>query len=239
MTTEDELEQLREEMQGLTRVVAHDLRSPVRNMQTDIGLELHRDRTRFARHCVPDELDRTRDATARMATRLEALRQYARLRAVKPKREAVDLDALVADVVRAFTHQIDELDAGVTVSRLATVQGDPERLGALLSHLLDNALRFRRPCRTEIRIDADELDHCCRVRVSDNGIGIAPEFHDRVFGVFERLHLETEYGGGAGVGLALCRRIAEQHDGSIGIESEPGVGSTFEVQLPNSPLTAR
>jgi signal transduction histidine kinase len=112
------------------------------------------------------------------------------------------------------------------------ISADPLQMRQLLQNLISNALKFRRPdVPPEVTVAAEVRGDKVQIVVSDNGIGFESRYSRRIFRVFERLHGRTEYPG-TGIGLALCRKIAERHDGMIVADGEPGVGSTFTVTLP-------
>jgi signal transduction histidine kinase len=112
------------------------------------------------------------------------------------------------------------------------ISADPLQMRQLLQNLISNALKFHRPgVSPEVSVAAEVRGDKVQIVVSDNGIGFDSRYNRRIFRVFERLHGRSEYPG-TGIGLALCRKIAERHDGTIVADGEPGVGSTFTVTLP-------
>jgi signal transduction histidine kinase len=135
-------------------------------------------------------------------------------------------------VLENLAPQIAGTGADIVVDSLPTISGDSRRLTLLLQNLLDNALRFasdeRKP---QIRIEVQERDGSWQVCIHDNGIGIDPRYHDRIFEVFKRLHPRGRYDG-TGIGLSIARKIVEQHRGRIWIESELGVGTAVCFTLP-------
>ena len=132
-------------------------------------------------------------------------------------------------------------DSGVKVvcdTALPVVTGDASELLRLMQNLLGNAIKYRSPERPpEIHVFAHDIDGEWVVTVADNGIGIAAEYYERVFGIFQRLHAHGEYEG-TGIGLAVCRKIVQHHGGRIWVESTPGEGSRFCFSLPKAGLLA-
>jgi signal transduction histidine kinase len=116
---------------------------------------------------------------------------------------------------------------------LPSVTGDPTQLGELFKNLVSNAIKFNVSAHPVVTISASDGDGVVRVAVADNGIGIDPRYHDRIFELFERLHPQEEFEG-TGAGLAICRKIVEGYGGRIRVESEPGHGSTFVFTLPKA-----
>ena len=137
-----------------------------------------------------------------------------------------------------FAHRLAEEGGRLEIAPdLPEVRGEPTLLGRLFTNLVDNALTYRRPGEgADVRIDWREAGERIEVRVSDRGVGIAPEHQGKVFDVFQRLHGDEEFAG-TGIGLAVVKKVADLLDGEVRVESEPGKGSTFIVALPR-PRTA-
>ncbi|MEZ5394971.1 MAG: ATP-binding protein [Bryobacterales bacterium] len=119
----------------------------------------------------------------------------------------------------------------MTKDPLSTVTGNPSHLGSLLENLIDNAIKYRTEAAPRIHVSYVQEDDVWRFRVKDNGIGIAPEYGDRIFEVFQRLHAASDYPG-TGIGLSLCRRIVTRYGGKIWVEGDVGRGSSFLFTLP-------
>ena len=118
----------------------------------------------------------------------------------------------------------------MTVGRLPHVMGDEIQLGQLLQNLVGNALKYNRSPRPRVDVTARRDRREWLIAVSDNGIGIAPEYHERIFRIFSRLHTRGEYGG-TGIGLAICKRIVDRHGGRMTVDSEEGRGASFAFSL--------
>ncbi len=127
--------------------------------------------------------------------------------------------------------QMEASGASIQVGYMPTIKGDPVKLVSLFQNLLSNALKYRSEHRPVITINAERQGNYWLFSVKDNGIGFANEFRDRIFLIFQRLHTQEEYPG-TGMGLALCKKIVEQHQGHIYAQSEPGRGATFYFTLP-------
>src|SRR5262249_52523091 len=126
---------------------------------------------------------------------------------------------------------VEESGAVVTQDPLPTVYADSGQLIQLFQNLIGNGLKFRGPASPRIHVGAREKNGEWVLSVSDNGIGIEPQYFERIFVIFQRLHTREEYPG-TGIGLALCKRIVERHGGRIWVESAPGQGATFYFTLP-------
>jgi light-regulated signal transduction histidine kinase (bacteriophytochrome) len=126
---------------------------------------------------------------------------------------------------------INESNAGITRELLPTVLCDEIQVGQVFQNLIGNAIKYRRPNVTpEIHIGAERRDREWTFSFRDNGIGIDPQYHERIFGIFKRLHGREL--PGTGMGLAICKRIVERHGGRIWVESNAGEGATFRFTLP-------
>lgn len=152
---------------------------------------------------------------------------------------AVDLHTVAFDVVSDLESRIEQVGGRVEIGHLPAVMADRFQMSQLLQNLIGNALKFHKPgqrpvvqVRTERVSRADS--ELCRLIVEDNGIGFDEKYRERIFQVFQRLHGRNDYEG-SGIGLAICRKIAERHGGSITAESVPGKGAKFIVTLPCLP----
>ena len=143
----------------------------------------------------------------------------------------VDLNQVFQIVLQNCRTAIDETGARVTSDRLPTVEGHEAHFVQLLQNLISNALKYHAAGSPPlIHVSVERQDSSWRVAVKDNGIGIAPEFHQRIFGVFKRLHGRTV--PGTGIGLAICKRVVERYGGNIWVSSRENEGATFYFTLP-------
>ena len=142
-----------------------------------------------------------------------------------------DSRAAVERALHALETPLAEAGATVTVADLPTVMADPAQLEQVFVNLIGNALKYRRPeVPLAVRVSASRRGDWWEFVVADNGIGISPEYFDRIFVIFQRLHSKDEYEG-TGIGLAVVRRIIDRHGGRVWVESTPGEGSTFFFTL--------
>jgi light-regulated signal transduction histidine kinase (bacteriophytochrome) len=166
------------------------------------------------------------DGALRMGSLIDDLLVFTRLDRTEPELETIDMNVLVNEVVESLEKDLMALKGAVTVGDLPELEVDPAELKRVFRRLLDNAIRYHKDEPPIIRVGATEANGCWVFSVSDNGIGIDPEFTEKIFGVFERLHTPETYPG-TGMGLALCKKIVERHGGGVWVESEKGVGSVF------------
>ncbi|GMA15431.1 GAF domain-containing protein (plasmid) [Deinococcus metallilatus] len=226
------LERANAEWRQYAFVIAHDMQEPVRLIAQFAELVHLRYR---------DQVDQggermirfLLDETARLRSLTHDLHAYtALLSAPPPVRRPIALGQVLQDVLETLAPQIEETGAEVRVEEaLPTLHADPARLRDLLLHLVKNALTFGgpRPC---VQVSAERVPGAWNVTVRDQGPGIAPEYHEKVFGLFQRLGRREESPGN-GIGLALCRKIAERHGGSLHLTSLPGQGSALTFHLPD------
>ncbi|MBX7183913.1 MAG: PAS domain S-box protein [Vicinamibacteria bacterium] len=222
------LEEVKSELEAFAYSVSHDLRTPLRAMQ-GIGLALEED---FSSQLEPQALDYVRRIVA-AAKRMDALildlLAYSRVGRGQSAPRVVDLDAVWAPVRDEFvaSHQ-----AVVTLHMpLGYVRGNPSLVAQIATNLMANAVKFvAKGQRPEVEIRSRASNGRVRVSVTDNGIGIDPAHHGRIFGIFERLHGIEQYPG-TGIGLALVKKAAEGMNGAVGVESRLGAGSSFWFEL--------
>jgi light-regulated signal transduction histidine kinase (bacteriophytochrome) len=177
------------------------------------------------------------DGATRMQVLINDLLTFSRVGRVNSRLGPVDLERVFAGALDAVSFAVTESGAQITHDPLPEVTGDASQLGMLLQNLFGNAVKFRSPDRSpEIHLSAERADDGWRFAVSDNGIGISPEYADRVFIIFQRLHTKESYPG-TGIGLALCKKIVEFHGGTIGVDPDysPGTRITFSLSDSGSP----
>jgi len=144
--------------------------------------------------------------------------------------EPVNLEEVLSDVRSNLKVAFEESQAKVTSDPLPTVRGNRMQLIQVFQNLIGNALKFRGDRAPRIHVGASQGDHGWEFTVEDNGIGIDQQFFDRIFVIFQRLHANQEYEG-TGIGLAVCKKIIEQHGGHISVASETGMGTIFTFTI--------
>lgn len=224
------------DLEDFAYAASHDLQAPLRSISGFLDLydEALRDAGVEPNERAVHLRDRVDDGVRSMYQLIDGLLAYSRITSRGDELDAeVDLGACVHTVLQALSHDLDEAGAAVEVGALPTVHGDPVQLRQLFQNLVENSLKFRSPDRPlEITLWANRRHGSWEISVRDTGIGFRPEFHDRVFVMFRRLNPADRYPG-QGLGLALCRRIAERHGGTIWARAVPDVGATFTVSLPD------
>lgn len=215
--------------------VAHDLRAPLRSVHGFGQILLKRFGAQLPEP-ARELLDHILQAGQRMDRLVLDLLAYSRLTREEVELAPLDLEALVDEVLAAMKDELEAGRAEVTVARpVPAVVAHAGILKQALTNLVANAAKFVRPGESaKISISAERRDDSVRLLVRDQGIGIEPRFHDRIFQVFQRLHRQEDYAG-TGIGLAIVRRAAERLGAAVGMESEPGRGSLFWLDLPAAP----
>ena len=179
-------------------------------------------------------LDYVVDGAKRMQTLINDLLSYSRVGTRGKPLSEVDFQSMLERVLRDLGATTEEHHATVTYDPLPIVWGDEGQLGQLLQNLIANSVKFHGSEPPRIHISAERSPTYWLISVKDNGIGIEPQYADRIFEIFQRLHSREEYPG-TGIGLAVCRRIVERHGGKIWVESAPGQGSTFKFTIAERP----
>jgi PAS domain S-box-containing protein len=227
-----ELESKNAELERFAYTASHDLKTPLVTIKGFLGL-LSRDLDAGDRKRVAEDIEKINQAADTMGRLLEELLELSRIGLVVGDLVTCSLTEIARQAVQLTEARISEMNAVVVIEEMPEVNVDRTRLAEVYQNLVDNALKFMGDqAAPRIHIGASEKDGKRCFYVRDNGIGIAAEYHDLVFGLFERLSREVD---GTGVGLALVKRIIEVHGGEVWIESEgPGSGATIFFTLPVS-----
>jgi len=242
--TAAELARSNAELEQFAYVASHDLQEPLRKIQA-FGDRLQSKCGEGIGERGRDYLERMQNAAQRMQRLINDLLDYSRVTSRAQPFTAVDLDAVIQEVLSDLEVRIEQTKAAVEVGDLPTLEADPRQMQQLLQNLLGNALKFHRPgvppvVRVFSRSGGGEAvppgektaeDSYCQIIVEDNGIGFEEKYLDRIFKPFQRLHGRSEYEG-TGMGLAICHKIVNRHGGHITARSTPEQGTTFIVSLP-------
>jgi signal transduction histidine kinase len=228
-----ELLRSNQELERFAYVASHDLQEPLRKVQTfsdrlssKYGAKLGEDGELY--------LSRMQESLGRMRSLIQDLLVYSRVQANKKDWVAVDLNEVVKEVISDLEVRLEQSGGRVIVERLPVIQGNPLQMRQVFQNLISNALKFSKPDQQPVvKVSAQQTADTQEIVVMDNGIGFEQQYAGRIFEVFQRLHTRGSYDG-TGIGLAIVKKILEQHGGDIRAESEPGQGATFILKL--SPL---
>ena len=227
----EEVQHSNQELQQFAYVASHDLQEPLRMISSYLQLldkkykgQLDEKAETYIRYAV--------DGAARMQKLIEGLLAYSRISSGITN-QMVDMNLVLAAALANLEQAVQECNGTITItSPLPMVAGDETMLIQLFQNLIANALKYRKTdVSPQVQVAARRQGNQWIFSVTDNGIGIDPQYQESVFQIFKRLHTKEEYPG-TGIGLASCKKIVERHDGKIWVESEPGKGSTFHFIIP-------
>lgn len=248
-----ELRSKNEELESIVFIASHDLRSPLVNIEGFTGelkkacAEVHKllqqvqcskeAQKQFAyllEKDIPESIGFISAGTGKMDTLLSGLLRLSRIGTATIHIEPINMKMLLQTVLGAMRFQIRELEVEVSVGDLPNCMGDAVQVNQVFSNLIDNAIKYRHPDRpARLQITGTIKGNTAVYAVADNGIGIDPQHHEKIFEIFHQLNPGSSKRG-EGLGLTIIRRILNRLDGQIRVESEEGVGSTFYVSLPKA-----
>jgi PAS domain S-box-containing protein len=225
------LEQSNRELEDFAYVASHDLQEPLRKIQA-FGDLLRSKHAAALPDQARDYIDRMQSAAKRMQVLINDLLSFSRITTKAQPFVRVDLHETAAEVIRDLETRLHDSGGRIGLGPMPVIDADPLQMRQLLQNLAANALKFHRPGVPPVVEIHGEIDgDVCRITVADNGIGFEDKYADRIFTLFERLHARARYEG-TGIGLAICRKIAERHGGEIRAHGQPNEGATFVVTLP-------
>lgn len=228
-----------QELEQFASVASHDLQEPLRMVSSYVQLlarryqdKLDEDAQEFIHYAV--------DGAHRMQQLINDLLTFSRVGTRGQAFKPTDCEVVLQHTLTNLQTAITETNTTITHDPLPTIMGDEMQMLQLFQNLIGNAIKFHGEHPPKIHIGAKQNSHKWTFSVQDNGIGLEPQYAERIFVIFQRLHGRNEYPG-TGIGLAVCKKIVERHGGQIWVDSEPGKGTTFYFTIPNSsdetPLT--
>ncbi|MDW7772892.1 MAG: PAS domain-containing protein [Desulfobulbaceae bacterium] len=226
-----ELEEAIKELEGFTYSVSHDLRAPIRHLASYTHL-LQQERCRAKDEKCRKYLKIINNASRKLGMLVDELLEFSRMGRADMVKTTVDLRSLVEEIVLFYSRENRHRRIQWHVHPLPEVTGDPGMLHLVFSNLIANAVKFTGRRETAvIEIGSREKDDTYEIYIKDNGIGFNMEYHDKIFGIFHRLHISEEFEG-TGIGLANVLRIILRHGGRVWAEGKIGKGATFYITLP-------
>lgn len=237
-----ELERSNKELTSFSYVASHDLQEPLRKIKTFNSI-VQQDAA-ILPEGTRNMLAKIDNSVARMQTLIRDLLSFSHIHNDKPQFETIDLNQLVTEVVNNFTEEGGDKKVNVQVDKLPSISGLSFQLNQLFANLISNAIKYSKEGDVQVQINCTTLSgkelaladlskrknyHC--ISITDNGIGFSPEYSEKIFEIFQRLHSKSEYSG-TGIGLAICKKIVQNHNGAITAHSVLGEGATFSVYLP-------
>jgi signal transduction histidine kinase len=226
----EEMERSNKDLQQFAYVASHDLQEPLRMVSSYVQLLQRRYKGRLDAD-ADDFIGFAVDGATRMQHLIQGLLSYSRINTHGNLPSPTDIGEVLHQVITNLGLAIDESGARITHESLPVVEADGTQLVQLFQNLVANAIKFCSALPPQVHVSVDREDPYWLFSVRDNGIGLDPDYDDRIFTIFQRLHTRLDYPG-TGIGLAICKRIVERHGGSIWVKSAPGEGSTFYFTLP-------
>lgn len=231
-----ELQRSNSELEQFAYVASHDLQEPLRKvasfcqlLQRRYGGQLDDRAEQYINFAV--------DGAKRMQVLINDLLAFSRVGRLTREQTLVDLNEIVRQVVDNYSERVEETGARLEIAELPSVRGEASLLSAVFQNLISNALKFKGAEAPVIVVEVERDGDMWKFTVRDNGIGIEPEYADRIFVIFQRLHPKDAYPG-TGIGLAMCRKIVEYHGGTIWLKTDVDSGTSFEFTLPVVPELA-
>jgi PAS domain S-box-containing protein len=221
----EELAASNAELEQFAYVASHDLQEPLRMVSSFLQL-LEKKYAENLDETANQYIQFAVDGSNRMKSLILDLLEYSRVNTSQEQRTAVDMSTIINQVLDTYSCKIVETNASVKVSLMPVARVNKMQMSQLFQNLIGNALKYNRSAQPAIEIGYEEHADSHQFHVKDNGIGIDPKFYERIFIIFQRLHTKNQFSG-TGIGLAICKKIVEKHEGRIWVESVPGKGSTF------------
>lgn len=232
----EELQRINKELDSFAYMASHDLQEPLRKIRTFSNIILSREKENFSPEAT-NYFDRIILSVNRMQTLIDSLLNYSRAGTAQIVLEPTDLNLLIQDVKKDLSETIGEKQAVIIYNQLPTLKVHRLQFHQLFSNLIENAVKYSRTnVNPEIKIETtnfinEDKKEFIRITVRDNGIGFEQQYAADIFKLFHRLHGKSEYSG-TGIGLAICKKIVENHNGTIAAAGQPGKGSAFIIEMP-------
>lgn len=230
-----ELKKSNEELERFTYIASHDLKTPLRNIVNFTNL-LERQLKSHENDTVHEYLSFIKKGGIRLNNLIESTLEYSRLShtAKENQAEEIDLNLLLSDLEQSMSSSIEERNATITKqNHLPTIKAHQASIIILFQNFIENGIKYNKSETPTIEIYTKKSPNSFSIFIRDNGIGISEEYHNKIFTMFSRLHNQKDYEG-SGLGLSICKKIVEQLNGEIHIQSKAGEGTVFEIRLPDN-----
>jgi PAS domain S-box-containing protein len=229
----EELRRANDDLEHFAFISSHDLQEPLRMIASYVGLLAHTYKDKISPE-ANEYIGFAVEGAQRMSNLIKAVLEYSRVNTHRRPSKTTETQVVLDGVLKNLHLKIQETGAQITVGDLPSVWADPVQLSQVFQNLIDNALQYRKDTEPpKIHIAAESRDGQWLFSVTDNGIGIEPQYYHQIFQPFKRLHARRDRYPGTGIGLAIVKRIVEGNGGQIRVDSVPNQGSTFSFTLPN------
>lgn len=232
--TNEQLKRSNRDLEEFAYAASHDLQEPLRKIEAFCSL-LDQEYSHIVHGDGKTYLEYVINGAARMRRLIQDLLEYSRIKTLPGQLNEVDANQALEEALQNLSASLEDARGVVTHDSLPTVRADHRQLTQLLQNLIGNGIKYRSDQPPRIHVSSVTNEEEWIFAVKDNGIGINAQFHERIFGIFKRLHSPDEYSG-TGIGLAICKRIVERLQGRIWVESEEGAGSAFYFSVPKLSL---
>ncbi len=233
----EELARSNAELEQFAYVASHDLQEPLRMVASYTQLLARRYKGRLGAE-ADEFIGFAVDGANRMQLLIQDLLSYSRVTTKGEQLQPIDARTCCETAIKNLQKSIEDAHAEVRVGPMPVIAGDSTQMTQLFQNLIGNAIKYRNERKPEIQVSANCNGKKWIFSIQDNGIGIEPQYFERIFQMFQRLHTHKEYSG-TGIGLAVCRKIVQRHGGSIWVESQPGEGSNFLFTIPRAERTGQ
>ncbi len=234
--TEAEIIKIEKESQHFAYAASHDLQEPLRMVTSYLQILSSRYKDKLDPEAV-EFIGFALDGSSRMKNLISGLLEFSRLNNITDLK-TMNTNATLSSVLENLSFHIKESNAEIKSDDLPELMADPNLIAKLFQHLISNAIKFKNTDPLQISISVEKTDNAYRFAIKDNGIGIPKEYFEKIFIIFQRLHAKNKYPG-TGIGLALCKKIVEQHGGTMWVESEVNQGATFYFTIPFEPVVTK
>lgn len=221
-----------DELERFAYLASHQLKAPVRTVSNFLKLIEAEAKKQAPNPKLLEYLEYIKGSSEEMTMLINNLLEYSTLKKEEITFESIDLNDILLIAKNNLRATLEQKNAQITINKLPTVSANKTHMLILFQNLIENAVKYNESSKPNIDIYTDETGD---LYVKDNGIGIEKEYHQRIFGMFMRLHGQDEYTG-TGIGLSACKKIMDRHDGKITVDSKPGEGTTFKLHFPKKKL---
>ena len=226
------LEKNNEELERFAYIASHDLKTPLRNVSSYLSLiQLKLKETKDDQ--LNSYLNTAVKGAKQMYHTIENVLEYSRVKDIQEEKQPIDLNDIIQTVLFNLENFIQKRNAIIEYPKLPSIVGNMQQMVSLFQNLIENGIKYNHSEIPRIKVYLEEESSHFTIGIQDNGLGIAHKYRKQIFEIFKRLHPEDEYEG-AGVGLAICKKIVENHDGMIWVGSNEEQGALFLIRFPRS-----